>query len=308
MRSAVCDPVGTVLSERYERLDITGGPKAVLQQIGEAFTAQLADRGLERSDVLGIAISVPGPVEHGSGRVVSPPIMTGWHEFDIPGWFAADYSCPVIVENDVNAMAAGEYRAHPDVDDLVFVKMGTGVGAGMILGGRLYRGADGAAGDIGHIPISRSDAEAPLCRCGNHGCVEAYAGGWAILRDLAVEGVDVTSMDALVLAVRSGNRPALQHVRAAAATVGAAVADLVNTVNPRMVVFGGQLADLDDVVLATVREVIYRRSPALATRKLSITTSSSDDPGVLGLALLVADHVFDPDRVDQIIDGLRGEA
>jgi predicted NBD/HSP70 family sugar kinase len=228
--------------------------------------------------------------------------MTGWHEFDIPGGFAADYACPVIVENDVNAMATGEHRVfHPDVDDLVFVKIGTGVGTGLVLGGRLYRGADGAAGDIGHTRVNGSDTDAPLCRCGNRGCVEAYAGGWAIIRDLAAAGVDVMTMDGLVNAVRSGNLAALEHVRTAAATVGSAVADLVNTVNPRMVVFGGQLAELDDIVLATVREVIYRRSPPLATRQLVITTTGAEDPGVRGLAVLIADHVFAQERVDQII-------
>lgn len=309
MRVAVCDPMGTVLEERYRELDVTDGPRAVLGLVSTGFEdlldgRSLAGRPLTPGDVLGIGISVPGPVDHDSGRVISPPIMTGWHEFDIPGWFAPTYDCPVVVEKDTNAMVFGEFRAvRPDVRDLVFVKIGTGIGAGLLLRGELYRGADGAAGDIGHLPLSQDDPDAPLCRCGNRGCVEAYAGGWAILRDLRAAGVEVDGIDDLVRSVRAGNRVALDLVRTAATIIGAAVADVVNMVNPRVVAVGGQLAELDDIILATAREVIYRLSLPLATRQLVITASGVDNAGVLGLAALVADHVFAPDRIDRLIIG-----
>jgi predicted NBD/HSP70 family sugar kinase len=304
MRTAVCSPTGSVLAEQYEPIDTMDGPTVVLDLINARFKSLIAAGGITGEEVLGIGISVPGPVAYDSGRVVSPPIMAGWHEYDIPGRFAPHFSCPVIVENDANAMVYGEHRmVSPDVNDLVFIKMGTGIGVGLMLGGQLQRGADGAAGDMGHTSVAVSDeGTPPLCRCGNVGCLEAYAGGWAILRDLTAAGIDVPSIDDLVLAVRGGNRTALQLVRAAATTVAAAVAHLVNIVNPRVVVFGGQLAGLDEIILATVREVIYRHSHPLATRKLVITTSGVDDPGVLGLASLIADHVFAPDHIDQAIN------
>lgn len=302
MRTALCDPAGTILADHHERLDITAGPTAVLDLVSTRFDALLDEAGMAKERILGIGLSLPGPVAHDRGRVISPPIMTGWHDFDIPGYFAVDYACPVIVENDVNAMALGEHRrVHPGVDDLVFVKLGTGLGAGLLLAGQLFRGADGAAGDIGHIPLGDPGPDAPLCRCGKYGCVEAYAGGWAIMRDLTEAGLELETLDDLVNAVRSGDRLALKHVREAAGIVGAAVADLVNTINPRIIVFGGQLAALDDILLAQVREVIYGRSPVLATQRLTITSSVLDGPGVLGLAALVADHVFAPANIDHAL-------
>jgi predicted NBD/HSP70 family sugar kinase len=302
MRTALTDPTGTILVESYERLDITTGPEPVLGLIHRRFTDLLAQQLLTPAEVLGIGISVPGPVAADLGRVITPPIMTGWHDYDIPAYFAADFSCPVVVENDVNAMVVGEHRlVHDDVDDMVFVKLGTGIGTGLYVGGQLCRGADGTAGDIGHIPRGQPGPDTPRCRCGSHGCLEAIAGGWAILRDLRAAGLDVDTLDDVVDAVRSGDESALETVRAAATAVGEALADLVHLLNPRVLVVGGQLAALDEIILAAAREVVYRRSPPLSTRKLVITTSGISDPGVRGLSALVGDHIFAPDRVEQIV-------
>ncbi|HEY0119862.1 MAG TPA: ROK family transcriptional regulator [Cellulomonas sp.] len=299
MRLALCDAAGTVLLEHFTPCDITAGPTAVLERVDAGFRLMLRRTGHRVDEVLGIGLDVPGPVDHARGRVVSPPIMTGWHEFDIPAFLTERYHCPVIVEKDTNAMVLGEQRqVHPTVDNLVFVKIGTGVGTGLLVRGELYRGADGAAGDIGHIAPSGDGDDEPLCRCGNRGCVEAYAGGWALARDLTDAGFPAHSVDDIVALVRSGNRTALGLVRAAGRTIGAAVADIVNMINPSVIVFGGQLAALDDIILAAAREVIYRRSLPLATRNLRIEPSGIPDPGVHGLAQLVTDLLYAADRVD----------
>jgi len=193
MRTVLCDLSGRIIEERSESADITDGPAVTLTVVQELFDQMLsaAERGAD--EVLGVGLDVPGPVDIESGQVISPPIMTGWDRYDIPSWFASHYACPVLVDKDVNAMAFGENRiVHPNVPNMLFVKIGTGVGSGIIANGQTYRGADGAAGDIGHnqIPI-RDDAPEPLCRCGNTGCVEAYAGGWALVRDLRAEGKEV---------------------------------------------------------------------------------------------------------------------
>jgi predicted NBD/HSP70 family sugar kinase len=304
MRTAVCDPTGTVLRESYERLDVNDGPVVVLDLILDRLGEHLDGLGIPRSAALGLGLSVPGPVDGDSGRLVTPPVMTGWHDYDIPGHISTVFDCPTVVVNDANAMVYGEHRAvRPDVDDMVFIKVGTGVSAGLLMGGELQRGFGGGAGDIGHIPVNASSPDAPECRCGRLGCVEAWAGGWAVLRDLAQQGRSITTIDELVRAVRSGDRQAHERVRAGAEVLGVAISDLVTLLNPRLVVFGGQLSELGEVVLAAVREVVYRRSPPWVTQGLSVVVSGVNDAGVLGLAALVADHVFSPDRIDGLVLG-----
>ncbi|MEU7852474.1 ROK family protein [Nonomuraea sp. NPDC049141] len=305
LRTAVCDLGGEVRAERDVRADVTTGPTAILTIVSELFAELLEERGHVPGDVLGIGIDVPGPVDFASGRVVSPPIMTGWDRFDIPGWFTAHYNCPVLVDKDVNAMAFGEQRLrYPGVPHLLMVKIGTGVGTGLIAGGQVHRGADGAAGDIGHIQVVVDDvAEPPLCRCGNVGCVEAYTGGWALVRDLQAAGRDVATVDDAVRLIRSGDLVAVRLARRAARILGGAIADTVNLFNPRIIAIGGQLAHTDEQLFAGIREIVYRRSLPLATRNLQIVRSDLDpDAGILGLAQLLVDGIYSPQRVQELVD------
>ncbi|MEV7087399.1 ROK family protein [Streptomyces sp. NPDC093085] len=305
LRAALCDLGGEVLAEREADSDVTSGPAAVLTVVERFFTELLQGNGLAPEQVLGIGLDVPGPVDHETGRVVSPPIMTGWDRYDIPGWFAPRYDCPVLVDKDVNAMAYGEQRLrYPGVDHLLMVKIGTGVGTGLIAGGRVHRGADGAAGDVGHIQVTVEDvAEPPLCRCGNTGCVEAYAGGWALVRDLREAGHPVATVNEAVQLVRSGDLTAVRLARRAARILGGAIADTVNLFNPRVIAIGGQLAHTDEQLFAGIREVVYRRSLPLATRNLQIVRSALDPhAGILGLSHLLVDGIYTPERVHAFIE------
>lgn len=308
LRAALCDMAATVRAERYAASDITDGPLAVLGRVHALFTDMLAEVDRTPENVCGIGVDVPGPVDHETGRVVSPPIMTGWHNYDIPGYFGPHFDAPVVVEKDVNAMAFGEQRvAHPDARDLVFVKVGTGIGTGIIAAGEIYRGADGAAGDVGHTQLTHDgDQGGPTCRCGKLGCVEAFAGGWALQRDLQELGLDVPTVGAAVQLTRDRHPDAMRLFTSAAAVVGAALSDLVNVLNPRTLVLGGQLAAVDDMLFAGVREAVYRRSLPLATRKLEIVPSTlAEKAGVWGLARLVIDHVYAPARVEALVAGGR---
>lgn len=304
MRTALCDLSGAIIEERSAVADVTAGPEVILTVAQAQFEQMLAGSGRAAAQVHGIGLDVPGPVDIDTGQVVSPPIMTGWDRYDIPGWFAPRYPCPVLVDKDANAMAFGENRiVHPDVINLLFLKIGTGVGSGIIANNQTYRGADGAAGDIGHnqIPI-RDDAAEPLCRCGNTGCVEAYTGGWALVRDLRAEGHDINTVDQVVALIRSGDPAAVRLARRAGRILGAALADAVSLLNPRVVVVGGQLALAEEQLFAGMREMIYRRSLPLATRHLQIVPSRlGQRAGIVGLTLLVADYIFDAERIDQII-------
>ena len=305
LRVALCDMNAQIRAEQAELSDVASGPRPVLDRVADLFDALLESIGLDAEAVRGVGVDVPGPVDHATGRVITPPIMTGWHDFDIVGHIDERFDCPVVVEKDTNAMAFGEHRlSYRDVADLVFVKIGTGIGTGIIVEGQIYRGADGAAGDVGHIQIDDDEQrDQPLCKCGRFGCVEAYAGGWALLRDLREAGVPVESVGDVVRVTREGHPEATRRYRRASMILGKAVSDVVNVLNPRIVVIGGQLAEIDDVLFATVREVVYRRSLPLATRRLQIVPSGlgARGAGVNGLARLVLDHVYSPSRVDGLL-------
>jgi len=303
MRAALCDLAGSIAAEREVPVDVTDGPEAVLGKVDGLFDQLLKDGDHDADQVMGIGVDVPGPVDFARGRVVSPPIMTGWDGFDIPGWFTR-FGCPVLVDKDVNAMAFGEQRmVYPDVPELLMVKVGTGIGASLISEGRVRRGADGAAGDIGHLHVTVPDVEEePLCRCGNTGCVEAYAGGWAIVRDLVAAGHQVADVHAAVSLIRSGHVTAVRLARRAGRILGATIADAVSLMNPSVVVLGGQLAKVEEQIIAGVREMVYRRSLPLATRNLQIVRSRLDErAGPTGLALLLADGIFAPPRVEALL-------
>jgi predicted NBD/HSP70 family sugar kinase len=295
LRTGLCDLTGEVISEHDQSIDLGQGPDALLSQINDSFHALLAEAGMPVSSALGIGVDVPGPVDFARGQVVSPPIMNGWDGFDIRGWFAQHFDSPVLVENDVNAMAWGEQRViYPDITELFMLKLGTGVGAGLVTGNHIFRGADGSAGDIGHLHSPPpDDGPVPQCRCGRFGCVEAYAGGWALVRDLSAQGVPAADLEEAVRLVRSGNLAAVSLVRRNSRIIGEAVAQAVSLFNPRVVVLTGQVSAAEEHLLAGIREVVYQRSLPLATRNLQIVRSQlAERAGLIGLALLLADTIF----------------
>ncbi|MFI6294654.1 ROK family protein [Nonomuraea sp. NPDC050790] len=291
-RLAVTDLGTTVLAERTADVPIERGPETTLTWLVEAFTELLAESGHTLADVCGVGVGLPGPVEHASGRPVNPPIMPGWDGFPVPEWLGERLGVPVLVDNDVNIMALGEHWiAHPGTDHLIFVKIGTGIGCGIISDRRLHRGAQGAAGDIGHIRVP--NGENVSCRCGNTGCLEAIAGGAA----LAARLDDASSNRDVVDLVRSGNLQSIQLVRQAGREIGTVLASIVNFFNPATVVLGGAIAEAGEHVLAGVREVVYSRSLPLATQHLRIQASElGDRAGVIGAAVMVVEHVLS--RVD----------
>ncbi|MGI5228093.1 ROK family protein [Actinoallomurus sp. CA-142502] len=305
VRTAVTDLVARPLARRTVNLDVATGPRRVLGTVRRHFGALLAECGRDRDAVRGVALGVPGPVEFGSGTVVSPPIMTGWDDYRVPEFFAGEFAGPLLVDNDANLMALGEHRAcHPGEQDLLLVKAATGVGAGLMLGGRIHRGALGAAGDIGHIPAIESGrtGDPPLCRCGNSGCVEAYASGWALVRDLRELGREAASVRDVVRLARARDPEVRRLVRRSGRIIGHAVADVASLINPHVIAVAGPLVDADESFLATVREVVYRQSSPLVTRDLSIVrTGLGEEAAIVGAAHLLGDAVFAPAAVDRAL-------
>jgi predicted NBD/HSP70 family sugar kinase len=298
-RVAVSDLAGTPLAERASDLDIALGPEHVLAWVAERFTELLKEIGRSPDDVRGIGIGVPGPVEFASGRPVNPPIMPGWDGFSIPDWFAGRYGAPVLVDNDVNIMARGEHRVHwPDTEHLLLIKVGTGIGCGIVADGHIHRGARGAAGDIGHIRAT--NREDVVCRCGNLGCLEALAGGQALAQRLADEGEDASHSRDVVRLVHAGHPGAIRMVRDAGRALGEVLAGTVNFFNPAVIVIGGDIAEAHAELLAGVREGIFSRSLPLATRDLRIVPCRlGDRAGVTGAAIMAIEHVLAPEAVDR---------
>jgi predicted NBD/HSP70 family sugar kinase len=298
-RVAVTDLEGSPRAERTADLRIDTGPENVLAWVLERFDELLVATKSAKNDVRAIGVGVPGPVEYASGRPVSPPLMPGWDGYDIPARLHDRYPVPTLVDNDVNIMALGEHSAQRDKgDNLLFVKLGSGIGCGIVAGREMYRGEDGAAGDIGHIPLNGFDDV--RCHCGNTGCLEAVAGGQALARAAADLGLRVKTTRDLVAHVAEHDPKALRLARQAGRHVGEVLAGLVNALNPAVIVIGGDLAAVPQEVFAGVREVVYQRSTALATRTLQIVPSLlGDRAGITGAAIMATEHVLAPEVLDR---------
>ncbi|WP_395401391.1 ROK family transcriptional regulator [Arthrobacter sp. UC242_113] len=295
---AVTDLGGSILSERRLVQDVAAGPEAVLDRLVTEATSLLAETGRTPEDLAGVGIGLPGPVEHATGMPVKPPIMPGWDGYDVVSYVQRSFPVPVLVDNDVNIMALGERTAHwPEHDNFLFIKVATGIGAGIISNGELQRGANGTAGDLGHVRVPRGDDV--LCRCGNYGCLEALASGPAVARTLAAQGVHAESGADVLRLVAEGNLQAIQALRQAGRDVGDVLATVVNLLNPSVIVVGGSLGQAGEHLMAGVREVVYRRSLPLATTHLRIGLSmAGSQAAVLGASQMVTQHVLSPTVIE----------
>ena len=298
---AVSDLAANVLADEVVDLDVAVGPEKVLTWVVDRSRVLVRRAGRRLGDVVGVGIGLPGPVEFATGRPTSPPIMPGWDGFDVPGFVRQSLRVDVVVDNDVNVMALGErFLAFPGVDHLMFVKVATGIGCGIILDGALCRGAKGAAGDLGHVQVP-GDASA-VCRCGNIGCLEAVASGAAVARGLSELGIEAGSSRDVVALARSGSTEAIGLIRDAGRRIGDVLASAVSLLNPSIIVIGGSLAEAGDPLLAGVREVVYQRSLPLATADLRIVASTSGiHAGIVGAAVLAIEQVLAPAAVDALL-------
>ena len=297
-RVAVTDLGGTVLAQTRRDIAIAEGPETVLSWLEKSFDRLLDEAGRSATAVRGVGVGVPGPVEFAAGQPVSPPIMPGWDRYPVGDRLADRYGVPALVDNDVNIMAVGEHWAHwRDEAFLMFVKIGTGIGCGIVARGHVHRGDDGAAGDIGHIHVP--DHDDIVCHCGNPGCLEAFAGGGAMAARLAELGLPTRNSRDVVAQVRGGRPEAVQLIRQAGRTIGGVLATCVNMLNPAVIVIGGDVAQAGEPLMAGIREVVYRRSLPLATGRLRIVPSQLEDhAGVIGAAVMVLEEILAPGAVD----------
>ena len=288
------------VAHHAEPADVRAAPGVIMSRVRAILREQLKACRAKPAQVIGIGMGVPGPVEFDSGLLVNPPLMPGWEGFSIREELREDYAAPAFVDNDVNLMALGElWRLHRTLPNFLVIKIGTGIGCGIVCHGEVYRGTDGAAGDAGHICV---DYDGPRCHCGNVGCVEAMAAASAFSR-MALEAAQsgespqlarvlaqrgVLTPEDVGQASRSGDVAANAIIQRCGQLVGRMLASLVNFFNPSHVFIGGGLARIGPLYLASIRQSIYHRSLALSTRHLHIEyTALGERAGLVGAGALV---------------------
>ena len=296
---AVMRPDLGVVAQHGEPADVRAGPGVVLARVREVVRELLARSGIPARKVIGIGMGVPGPVDFASAQLVEPPLMPEWDSFSIRDYLGEAFAAPVFVDNDVNLMALGElWRLQRSLQNFLVIKVGTGIGCGIVCHGQVYRGANGSAGDVGHICV---DQAGPRCHCGNPGCVEAMAAAPAITR-MAMEAAQSGESPALAellkangrltavdvgQASRGGDAAANAIIQRAGSLIGQMLASVVNFFNPSHVFIGGGVTQIGPLFLASVRQSVYHRSLALSTRHLEIQyTPLGGQAGLVGAGAL----------------------
>ncbi|MDO9300346.1 MAG: ROK family protein [Anaerolineales bacterium] len=281
---ALADFSAKIVEEISLPFDIKQGPQVCLAEVRRILQELLDRYGISISQIMAVGIGVPGPVIKDAGMVVSPPIMPGWDGYPIRKTLEKEWGCPVSLNNDAELGALGEwaYGAGRGEKNLAFIKVGSGVGAGLIINQQIYGGTTGSAGEIGHITI---DENGPLCTCGNHGCMEAFAGGNAIAlqaRKIVESGkrtllsnIPMENLTAQEVAesARRGDLPSQEIIMRAGTFIGIAIAGLVNLFNPGAVIIGGGVAQAGDLLTTSIRQAVRERSLHASEQSVHITTA-----------------------------------
>lgn len=288
------DLAGALIAERHVDLDIAAGPSEILP----FSTAQLDEmvqeaKGLDSSQLRGISVGVPGPVSSTTSRIIAPSRMPGWNGVSVREVIQQALEVPVIVNNDANLMAAGELLDGDDplnFANQILVKVGSGIGCGIIAGGELYTGSNGWAGDISHVAVQ--GAPAVPCSCGRTGCLDVLASGNALVREMQDSGYDVPTVEAMIALARDSHPVATGLLRGAGVMTGGVLATIINFFNPDRLVLGGVLAD-SAVFVAGVRSTLYSDCPPMATEQLIVEVAKyPQTSGLRGAARIILDEIF----------------
>jgi len=295
-RWRLSDFAAAALAEGGFPIEIASGAEDVLGPVQTEVRAALDRLGLAVSAVRSCAVGFPGPVNFANARVNGPPHMAGWEDAPISSLLQKWVQGPIVVDNDVNVMAWGEYDAkwrHEGVHDVLFVKHGTGIGCGIIAAGRIYRGCDGTAGEVGHIGVADVEPTV-MCSCGSKNCLEVVASGRALVKQLQAQGYDVSTASDVSRLVVQGDLVAMNMVREAGKALGAVMSAIVSFFNPAVIVMGGSLGALEISLLAGMREATYAQGTMFSTRHLRIVPSSlGPEAGLRGATLLALDLAYD---------------
>ena len=287
---AISDLAGESLAERHERRNIDADPEDTLAWATDELRAMLAALGRSSDDVWALGIALPGSVDE-RGRPISPGLMPGWDGFPVAERLRQHFDVDILVDNDVNAIALGEARQHELGEQIVVLKAGTGVGLAYVAGGEILRGAQGAAGEIGHTHVpGHDDIE---CSCGKRGCLQAVAGGQRMADRLTAAGIPCANTAEVAALARGGTPEAIAMVRSAGHAIGFVLATVVNILNPSRLVVAGDLTDARDFMLSALRETLYREANTLATSELEISRARAGArAGLIGVSTMALEHAL----------------
>lgn len=313
-----------VLARASGPCDTDLGPDVLLPRLIAEIRRLVGENHLDWDRVVGVGLGIPGPVDTNLNMLVTPPRMAGWDRVDIIGVLTQALGAPVLLNNDANlgALAEGRYGAALGASNFIYVKVGTGIGCGLVIDGKIYRGSNGAAGELGHFTVDRNG---PLCACGNRGCLEAVAGAPQIVRQALSAGYrphgqnghsETTTMTLMadmksprledasraeidvaevIESALEGDPACVFAVTQAAEQIGIALAGLVNLFNPSVITMYGSVARAGDLLLNPIREAISERSLLAAAQAVRVRTSALGDSAVaLGAATVVIDAIFGP--------------
>jgi predicted NBD/HSP70 family sugar kinase len=301
-RMAICNLAGELVATSDIDQEMALGPEDLMPDVVKRLDVLLeAHRDVP---VYGVGVSLPGPVDRERGCSRDSPILRGWDGVALRPYFDELQSLsrvPVLLDNDANAIAlgerGGELQRH---DDLLVLKVSTGLGAGIIAGGVLQRGAWQAAGEFGHNKTAA--AQGMPCRCGDTGCLEAIAGGWAVVHALQQQGYAVRHMRDVVELAHAGDSEVRRMIRDSGRHIGEVVASAVNLLNPKVIVIAGDLAGAYETFVAGLRETLYGNATAMSTRELEVVPAAhGSHSAVAGTAAMVLDEVLSPRAVDALI-------
>lgn len=314
---ALTDLAGKVTARRYERFDVANDPAGTIDAILALIEEVLENAQQPPSNVLGIGIAVPAPLEGEHLDRPSGVILPCWDGFDLIGALQPALPLLISVENDANAGAIAEkwWGMGTEQDNLAYIKLGTGVGGGLITDGVIFRGSGGTAGEIGHTTI---DLNGPLCRCGKRGCLESYLRVPALIERVAqVRAVsaqvqqqthgeespaDLETIEAIIDAAHAGDVQCREVLEQAGRYLGVGIANLLNLLNPGLIVLGGEVAAAGDFFLEAVRNTVRERAMPKAAQEAEICFSGvGDDAVAIGAATVVLEHAFEPANLSRII-------
>lgn len=291
---------GQIIAEASFAAEMADGPEAVLDAAAAASSALMQESDHVGWRIAAVGVGIALPVFHEEGRPFNSTNLPEWDHFDVPAHLSAYFSVPVLVDNDANLMALGELALRPDAAEMIAVEVSTGIGAGIINNGALLRGAKGAAGAIGHIPVPR-DTDVP-CICGRRGCLVAVASGPAIAASLSASGIEATDVDDVVELALSGNLEAIAAVRRAGNDIGEVLTTCISFFNPATIAIGGRLATAGNHLVAGIREVVYQKATPFATEGLTIVRSTEPvRAALIGAGLMATEFALSEDNLRRLI-------
>ncbi|MEV6315647.1 ROK family transcriptional regulator [Streptomyces sp. NPDC051776] len=298
LRVAVGNLAHQVLAEEAEPLDVDASAAQGFDRAESLVNRLVAATGIGQEKVIGVGLGVPGPIDVESGTLGSSAILPGWVGTNPREELTGRLGVPVHVDNDANLGALGElvWGSGRGVQDLAYIKVASGVGAGLVINGQIYRGPGGTAGEIGHITL---DESGPVCRCGNRGCLETFTAARYILGLLHSSHGPGLTVERMVQLAREGDPGCRRVVADVGRHIGSGVANLCNLLNPSRVVLGGDLAEAGDLVLVPIRESVARYAIPSAARQLSVVPGALGSRAeVLGALALVLNEMGDSTLLD----------